>query len=118
MALTAVFTFEDTLDVALLGAATGELRVQVQAIVESCAPEVLDYAKRNAPWSDITGAARNGLGVEVDSDEGNVWLQLYHTVEYGLWLEVIEDGKWATIMPTLEGFAKDLIEAAVEIGTI
>jgi hypothetical protein len=31
-----------------------------------------------------------------------VTLFLYHTVEYGLWLETIQNGRFATLMPTLE----------------
>lgn len=67
--------------------------------------EVLQYAKDNAPWNDITGNARNGLEVEVYSSGTDVIMELYHTVDYGLWLEVIQNGAFATIMPTLEQFA-------------
>lgn len=113
MSAFAVFTLTDTLDVALLAAEAGELREQVKAVMEACQEPILTYAKTNAPWADITGDARAGLGVEVGSDTGNVWLQLFHTVDYGLWLEVIQSGKWAIIMPTLEGFGKDLIESSL-----
>lgn len=112
------FVLNDTLDVALLAAETGEVIEQVKAVMEGCQDAILSYAKQNAPWQDITGEARAGLGVEVGNDSANIWLQLFHTVDYGLWLEVIESGKWAIIMPTLEGFAKDLIEATLAVVNI
>lgn len=111
----ATFVLNDTLDVALLAAEAGELEEQVKVVMESCQDAILNYARTNAPWTDITGDARAGLGVEVGSDSGNVWLQLFHTVDYGLWLEVIQSGKWAIIMPTLEGFGKDLIESSLVV---
>lgn len=66
---------------------------------------VLSYAKANAPWVDRTGDAREGLSVDVYTEGGDVILDLYHTVDYGLWLEVIQNGNFAIIMPTLERFA-------------
>lgn len=64
--------------------------------------EVELYAKQNAPWSDRTGEARNGLTASVSTNGGEVILELAHTAEHGWWLELIQDGRFAIIMPTLE----------------
>lgn len=72
---------------------------------EDAALDILEYAKQNAPWLDRTGMARAGLDVQVTRSNGQIILELYHTVEYGLWLEVIQNGRYATIMPTLEQYA-------------
>lgn len=77
--------------------------VQEQLLEE--AQFVLDYAKESAPWSDRTGSARDGLEVDVYEEDGAVSLVLFHTVDYGLWLEVIQSGRFAVIMPTLEALA-------------
>jgi hypothetical protein len=74
--------------------------------------KILDYAKRNAPWADRTGDARAGLDVDVYTDGDQVVLELFHTVEYGQWLETIQSGAFATIMPTLEVFADEVFAAA------
>ena len=74
--------------------------------------EILNYAKQNAPWADRTGAARAGLDVNVGRDGNEVYLELFHTVDYGLWLETIQGGEFATIMPTLEKFADEVFSAA------
>lgn len=81
------------------------------AFIEKAA-EILQYAQDNAPWADRTGAARAGLDVEVDRNGNLVTLQLFHTVEHGLWLEVIQNGEFAIIMPTLERFADEVFRAA------
>lgn len=69
------------------------------------ADDIKTAAQQNAPWSDRTGDARAGLETIVENNNGEVVLSLFHTVEYGLWLEVIQNGRFATIMPTLEEYA-------------
>jgi hypothetical protein len=103
--MTGFFFLEDTLTPLLAGVAIDQ---EVEEELKNQAPDVLEYAQSNAPWNDITGDARRGLGVDVYTDHTVVILELYHTVDYGLWLEVIEEGKWATIMPTLEHFSSEI----------
>lgn len=74
--------------------------------------EVEAYAKANAPWSDRTGEARNGLTARVDNDGGDIVLELAHTAEHGYWLEVIQDGRFAIIMPTLEALGPRILKDA------
>jgi len=81
-------------------------------VFEEAAEEIQVAAKRDAPWSDITGEARRGLETKVEESHGEIVLTLYHTVEHGLWLEVIQNGKWATIMPTLEKYASKVFRNA------
>ena len=85
---------------------------QAEEVFEDASSLILAYAQRNAPWEDRSGMAREGLGVEVSHSFGEVVLELFHTVDYGLWLEVIQNGRFATIMPTLEVYAPRVFEAA------
>jgi hypothetical protein len=100
----------DTLTVPImrLNAAGLGQRVQDELLTE--AANMQDYAQQNAPWADRTGEARAGLTAEVDSDKGNVYVSLFHTVDYGQWLEVIQNGRFAIIMPTLEQFANEIFD--------
>lgn len=76
--------------------------------------ELADAARGNAPWADRTGDARSGLTAMALDDHGDVVLTLFHTVEYGLWLEVIQNGQFATIMPTIEALAPEILNNAVK----
>lgn len=60
------------------------------------------YMKQNAPWTDRTGAARSGLGSKVEINATSVAIVLYHSVEYGVYLEVNNGGRYAIIQPTME----------------
>ena len=70
--------------------------------------EVQGYAQENAPWEDRTGAARDGLTTTVQNNDGSVSLELSHTVDYGLWLEVIQNGRFAILLPTLEALGPQI----------
>ncbi|MGX9924108.1 hypothetical protein ACWIG4_30140 [Streptomyces sp. NPDC002248] len=70
--------------------------------------EALEYAKANAPWEDRTGDARDGLDVDVDDSGNTIVLSLFHTVDYGQWLETIQNGRFAIIMPTLEIYGQEI----------
>lgn len=81
---------------------------EAEDVLVAASEDILNYAKQNAPWTDRTGDAREGLGVEVSQSFGEVVLDLYHTVDYGLWLEVIQNARFATILPTLERYAPEV----------
>lgn len=72
------------------------------------AEEALAFAKEQASWVDRTGEARAGLDVDVDTPGDDIVLTLFHTVDYGQWLETIQSGKYAVIMPTLELYGPEI----------
>lgn len=101
------FLFTDTSMAIALAGAEAKVYADAQELMLKVAERSLEYAKANAPWEDRTGDARAGLNVDLQSDGDSILMSLYHTVDYGLWLEVIQSGRFAIIMPTLEGFALD-----------
>lgn len=72
------------------------------------------YMRANAPWTDRTANARNGLRA-VHEKEPMVEhrLILFHTMPYGLWLEVRWSGRYAIIGPTMFHLAPQLTERVV-----
>jgi len=80
---------------------------------DTAASDIEESAKRDAPWADRTGDARDGLTATVYNDKGLVGVVLYHTVEYGKWLELIQNGRFAIIRPTLEAHAHRLTYNAI-----
>lgn len=109
------FILEDTLS-ALMG--SEHLVAQAQDRARELAPRIEAYAKQNAPWTDRTGQARAGLGTNVYAQGTEVIIELYHSVDYGYWLEVIQSGRFAIIMPTLEALSGEVMGSmgAVQTG--
>jgi len=89
----------------------------VEAVMEHYAGEVQDYAQENAPWEDRTGAARDGLTAEASSSGNTHEIVLYHTVDYGIWLEIRNSGEYAIILPTIEHMGPQIM-AALSLGGI
>jgi len=73
-----------------------------EIIAQRDAPEIENYMKINAPWTDRTGNARNGLAARAYRDRDEVGIVLFHQVDYGIYLEIRFDGKFAIIQPTID----------------
>lgn len=72
------------------------------AIADRGAGIAQDHMRSTAPWTDRTSNARNGLFAKAFSTPSRHTIVLYHTVPYGIWLEVRWAGKYAVINPTLQ----------------
>jgi hypothetical protein len=66
------------------------------------APDVENYMKLNAPWTDQTTNARNGLIARAFQEGDTVGIDLAHSVAYGIFLEVKWSGRYAIIEPTIQ----------------
>lgn len=114
MSKAGFFLIEDTLGELFIPA---EVLGRAKRSADQEAIKILADAKENAPWQDRTGAARAGLGVEVDIEGDEVVISLFHSVDYGIWLETIQSGEYAIIMPTLEKYAAEVFDATSAIQT-
>lgn len=81
----------------------------VRSVAEYYAPIVEATAKEDAPWTDRTGNARSGLqGLVDDISETVVALYLIHKMEYGVWLELVHQERYAVILPTMQAHYADI----------
>lgn len=85
---------------------------RMDEIAEEFSREMEAYARSNAPWDDRTGDARSGLTSEIsdNSESGTLAVNLFHTVDYGVWLEIRWGGKYAILIPTIENMGPRLLE--------
>lgn len=90
------------------------------AAANYCAPQAEAFMKMNAPWTDRTSAARNGLRAVVQVSTNKVAIVMYHSVPYGVFLETRWGGKYAIIEPTIAHiaplFAKTISRMVFEDG--
>lgn len=71
---------------------------------------VQDYMRTHAPWTDRTSNARNGLFAKAVTGDAHA-IVCYHTVPYGIWLEVRHSGRYAIIEPTIQVEGKRIMTA-------
>ena len=74
----------------------------IQQLALAWAPKLEAYAKQNARWNDRTTNARQSLYAVVDSTNGRTTIYLSHGIAYGVYLELLYQGRLAIILATLE----------------
>ena len=78
-------------------------------------PKLENWAKLNAPWTDRTTNARNGLAARSGRTAKVHYIVLFHQVPYGIWLETRWSGKYAIIMPTIDKFGPEIMDTLQKI---
>ena len=86
------------------------VRASLLAYSQKTAGDIERDMKRNAPWTDRTGNARNTLRAtpmifHADPERFEVGVVAGHGMEYGLWLEVRWAGRFAIVGPTVRAAA-------------
>lgn len=80
----------------------------------SGAQKMEGWAKENRPWTDRTGAARQRLkGSAYQIDKG-YRLEIAHGVNYGIFLELAHERRFAILEPTIQTVGKGQIMPAFE----
>lgn len=82
----------------------------IRFIVDYHAAQGQADMKTNAPWTDRTSAARNGLFTVTEHETGHYTIVFSHTVHYGIWLEVKFSARDAVIMPTVQSRGQALMD--------
>lgn len=68
------------------------------------------HMKLTAPWTDRTGAARNGLYTEYSKVMDRREILFSHSVAYGIWLELANSGDYQVILPTLRVIGRETMK--------
>jgi len=89
----------------------GEVDKIVRTTMRYYEPQVENYMKLNAPWTDQTSNARNGLAARSGKEGKTHYIVAFHQVPYGIWLEVRWSGKYAIIMPTIDHFGPQIMSS-------
>lgn len=92
---------------ALATAYVAAIRAGVLSIANRYAPEIETWMKQNAIWTDRTGNARQALYSEVIEFVEIISIEMAYRadLEYGIWLELANAGRFAIIGPALDYFA-------------
>ena len=94
---------------AMVDAYVRAIQAGAYAVCKKRQPEIENWMKENAPWTDRTGNARQALNVDVTQELANIIIQLQHGVEYGFWLEVKNQGKWGILAPAIDHWVPILL---------
>lgn len=74
----------------------------VMVYAEQGALKMQNYAREHRRWTDRTSHARQRLTGSVETLSNGYKIVLSHGVDYGLWLELANEKKYAIIPETIE----------------
>jgi hypothetical protein len=87
------------------------LLAAVASLADYFAARMQAYAQANARWTDRTGNARAGLRAVTVKAATAVAIVLFHTMDYGKWLELAHQGRYQILLPTLEAHYGQIVAA-------
>lgn len=91
----------------------------VAAVAQYAATQMQNDAKAQAAWTDRTGNARTGLFGTSEADFGakvvTIYLSHGAVIDYGVWLELANSGRYAIIMRTMQAHYQPLMDMLKEI---
>lgn len=86
--------------------ANGAFRIYAETV----AKDFESYAKEHRPWTDRTGRARQGLTGYVKKINKGYRVIIAHTVDYGIWLEMAHEKRFAILEPTVRLKGPDAVK--------
>lgn len=84
----------------------------VLAYGDTASQKLQNEAQKNAPWTDRTGMARRQLNgyVEDHTYRNIVRVCLAHGVDYGIWLELAHEKRFAIVQPTIDLKSQEIFQ--------
>lgn len=86
----------------------------IRAFCDTGALKMQSYAQQNARWTDRTGAARQRLQGGTEKRANGYAIRIAYGVDYGLWLELAHEKKYAILPDTLRIVGQEEILPAFE----
>jgi hypothetical protein len=76
---------------------------QIDQLVQQYAPQIENWMKENAPWTDRTGHARQSLRAEIEYDVNELAIYMYYNeVDYDVFLEYANTGRFSILAPAMD----------------
>lgn len=91
------------------------LRQAIWKVVQYETNDGQNFMRTNAPWTDRTGNARQGLFARAYRDGHGYVSVFYHTVDYGIFLELARSGQNRIIIPTLQKKGPDFMSSISKV---
>ena len=73
------------------------------------------YMKQNRKWTDRSGAAKQRLRGRAYNIAPVVRIELSHGVDYGIWLELANEKRFAIVEPTIRLKGPEVIEGLEDL---
>lgn len=92
-----------------LGQASARSEAAIAMYAQNAALKLQNYAREHRPWTDRTGHARQRLTGSVERVSQGYKITLAHGVDYGKWLELAHEKRYAIIQPTIQAKSPEIL---------
>lgn len=93
-----------------LDKADTKAQVAIKMFAQEGAKKFQNYAKQNRPWTDRTGHARQRLVGWVETFSDKVRIHIGHGVDYGIYLELCNEKRYAILQPTVNAKSPEVLK--------
>ena len=90
-------------------------QVAIRMFAQEGAKKFENHAKKNRPWTDRTGMARKSLNATTEKRNNGIRITLAHGVDYGLWLELAHEKRFAIVKPTIELHGNEVLKGYADL---
>lgn len=90
-------------------------QVAIRMFAQEGAKKFENYAKLNRRWTDRTGHARQRLTGWVEVMTNKVRIHIGHGVDYGVYLELCHERRFAILQQTVNVMSPEVIEGYKEL---
>ena len=111
----AVFRFDAEDLISSLERTETKAQAAIRMYASEGAKKMESYAKTHRPWTDRTGMARIRLVGWVEALKDKVRIHIGHGVEYGIYLELGHEKKYAILFPTVKATSEEILNGYKEL---
>ena len=86
------------------------VRAAIGVYADTAAKKMEGEAKKNAPWTDRTGNARNSIQGDFGWQGNKAVITLGGNMDYSVWLELAYEKKYAILKPTIDRNAPEILK--------
>ncbi len=90
--------------------AAKQVKAAIGAYADTAAKKMEAEAKKNAPWQDRTGNARNSILGNFGWQGDKAVITLSGNMDYSVYLELAHEKKYAILKPTIDRNAPEVIK--------
>ena len=103
------FEFDPKNMIQRINEAASKSEIAISMYAENAALTLQNYAREHRPWTDRTGHARQRLTGSVARVSQGYQIILAHGVDYGVWLELAHEKRYAIIQPTIQAKSPEVL---------
>lgn len=87
-----------------------QVKAAIGLYADTAAKKMEGEAKKNRPWTDRTGHAKNSIQGSFGWEGNKAKITLSGNMDYSVFLELANEKRFAVLVPTIQRFAPEILK--------